>query len=350
MKRLLAIAKSVFIAAFSVVGVITVLFCLFNLVGDPAQMLAGQRNDLATIESIRTELGLDKPLLYQYTHLLNDISPVAILTTQQQQSGNYHYLRVVPTEPALVIKWPYLRKSFQNNRSVIDLYQSRLPGTIILAVISMVFAVLLGVPLGGIAAANAQKFVDKLLITTTTAGIAAPSFFMAVLLIRILVIDFGDITNLPIAGYFIEKAIFTEGLNFDFRYLVLPSIALAIRPLSQILQITRDSCLSVLEQDYIRTARAKGLPNRHIWLWHILPNAMNPLITASSGWFASLLSGAFFIEYLFDWPGIGKLTVDAMLQHDFPVIMGGTIISATIFIAVNTLADLANRLLDPRIT
>lgn len=350
MRMLVILFKSLSTAAISIFGVITVLFFLFYWIGDPAQMLAGQRNDLATLESIRAELGLDKPLLSQYSNLLNDISPVALLDSKQQSSGNYHFLNIISTEPALVLKWPYLRRSFQSNRPVIDLYLSRLPGTLILATVSLILAIFIGIPLGGIAAANAQKTLDKLLIIITTAGIAAPSFFMAVLLIRIFVIDLGGITNLPIAGYLIERDIFSADTHIDFRYLVLPALSLAIRPLSQILQLTRDACLGVLDQNYIRTARAKGLSEGYIWFKHILPNALNPLITATSGWFASLLSGAFFIEYLFDWLGVGKLTVDAMLQYDFPVILGGVVMSATIFITVNTFADILNRLIDPRIS
>jgi ABC-type dipeptide/oligopeptide/nickel transport system permease component len=131
--------------------------------------------------------------------------------------------------------------------------------------------------------------------------------------------------------------------------LILPAITLGIRPLAIITQLTRSAMLEVLQQDYIRTAQAKGLSQRTVLWRHALPNALNPVITAITGWFAELLAGAFFIEYIFGWQGIGKLTVDALEKLDFPVVMGSVLLSATFFILVNILADILYGVIDPRV-
>ena len=131
--------------------------------------------------------------------------------------------------------------------------------------------------------------------------------------------------------------------------LILPAIALGIRPLSIITQLTRSSMLDVLSQDYIRTAKAKGIPTLQIIMKHALRNALNPVITATGGWFASMLAGAFFIEYIFNWKGLGRVTVDALEKSDFPVIMGTVLVIAVIFIAVSIIVDILYAMLDPRI-
>jgi peptide/nickel transport system permease protein len=130
---------------------------------------------------------------------------------------------------------------------------------------------------------------------------------------------------------------------------VLPAITLGIRPLAIIVQLTRSAMLDVLHQDYIRTAYAKGLPGRLVVLRHALRNALNPVITAITGWFAELLAGAFFVEYIFGWKGIGKVTVDALEKFDFPVLMGAVLFTAGIFVIINLLADVLYSVIDPRI-
>src|SRR5436309_10227046 len=132
--------------------------------------------------------------------------------------------------------------------------------------------------------------------------------------------------------------------------LILPAITLGIRPLAIIVQLTRSAMLDVLDQDYIRTAYAKGLPRRVVIWKHALRNALNPVITAITGWFAELLAGAFFIEYIFGWKGIGKITVDALEKLDFPVVMGSVLVTASFFILINILADIMYGIVDPRVT
>jgi peptide/nickel transport system permease protein len=135
----------------------------------------------------------------------------------------------------------------------------------------------------------------------------------------------------------------------QLKNLILPAITLGIRPLAIITQLTRSAMLDVLDQDYIRTAYAKGLSRRVVIFRHALRNALNPVITAITGWFAELLAGAFFVEYIFGWKGIGKITVDALEKLDFPVVMGSVLITATFFIAINLLADILYGIVDPRV-
>jgi peptide/nickel transport system permease protein len=140
-----------------------------------------------------------------------------------------------------------------------------------------------------------------------------------------------------------------QGKVLQLQNLVLPALTLGIRPLAIVTQLTRSAMLDVLKQDYIRTARAKGLPQRAVVWRHALPNALNPVMTAVTGWFAELLAGAFFVEYIFGWKGLGKVTVDALEKLDYPVVMGSILLTAALFVVVNTLADLLYARLDPRI-
>ena len=146
-----------------------------------------------------------------------------------------------------------------------------------------------------------------------------------------------------------EENIFEEGYSIQWRNLLLPALALGLRPLSIITQLTRASLHDVLSADYVRTARAKGLSERVVLMRHAMRNALNPVLTSISGWFASLLAGAFFIETIFDWQGLGKLTIDALGAKDYPVILGATILIGIIFVLINILVDILYSLLDPRV-
>jgi len=141
-----------------------------------------------------------------------------------------------------------------------------------------------------------------------------------------------------------------DGKQLQLKNLILPAITLGIRPLAIITQLTRSAMLDVLDQDYIRTAYAKGLSKKAVIFKHALRNALNPVVTAVTGWFAELLAGAFFVEYIFGWKGIGKVTVDALEKLDFPVVMGSVLLTATFFVLVNMLADVLYKLIDPRVS
>jgi peptide/nickel transport system permease protein len=198
------------------------------------------------------------------------------------------------------------------------------------------------------AAIKNNTWMDRSAIFSSIIGISAPSFFMGILIAYLFGYVWHQYTGLHMTGSMFDLDPF-EGKKLQLQNLILPALTLGLRPLAIITQLTRSSMLDVLNQDYIRTAKAKGLPNRKVIWKHALPNAMNPVITAITGWFAELLAGAFFVEYIFGWKGIGKVTVDALEKLDYPVVMGSILITAAIFVAVNILADLLYAWLDPRI-
>ena len=176
-----------------------------------------------------------------------------------------------------------------------------------------------------------------------------PSFFAAILNAWIFAFVFAGITHLNMAGSLYSVDDFGRGEYLDLKNLILPAFTLGIRPLAIVVELTRNSLLDVLSQDYIRTARAKGLGKTRILLKHAMKNAMNPVITAISGWFASLIAGAVFIEYIFDWKGIGVVIVNALDKYDFPVIMGAVLYISVILVFINIAVDIAYGLLYPRV-
>jgi len=203
--------------------------------------------------------------------------------------------------------------------------------------------------LGVLAAVKQNTWWDTSAIFTSILGISAPSFFMGIVIAYLFGFVLSDWTGLNITGSWITIDEITGEKTFALKNLILPAITLGIRPMAIITQLTRSAMLDVLNQDYIRTAYAKGLTRQQVIWKHGLRNALNPVITAITGWFAELLAGAFFVEYIFGWQGIGKVTVDALEKLDFPVVMGSVLISACFFILVNTLADILYGWVDPRV-
>jgi len=212
----------------------------------------------------------------------------------------------------------------------------------------MLIATLMGIFLGVIAAVKKDSWLDLSAIFVSVLGISVPSFFMGILIAYLFGFVLSSFTGLHMTGSLYDTDPFT-GRHLQLQNLILPAITLGIRPLAIITQLTRGSLLDVLNRDYIRTAYAKGLSKRAVILKHALRNALNPVITAISGWFAELLAGAFFVEYIFGWKGIGKLTVDALENLDFPVVMGSVMVTSCFFVAVNILADLLYAVIDPRV-
>lgn len=243
---------------------------------------------------------------------------------------------------------PYLRRSYQTKKPVGVVLAEALPGTLILTVAAMLFATIVGIALGVLAAVKHNTWMDTSAVFASVLGISAPSFFMGIVVAYLFGFVLNNITGLQMTGslFFIDPFL---GKEISLKSLILPAFTLGIRPLAIITQLTRSSMLDVLSQDYIRTAYAKGL-NKRIVLWrHALRNALNPVITAITGWFAELLAGAFFVEYIFGWKGIGKVTVDALEKLDFPVVMGSVLVTAAFFVLVNILADLLYGVIDPRV-
>jgi peptide/nickel transport system permease protein len=224
-----------------------------------------------------------------------------------------------------------------------------LPGTLLLACAAMLFAIVAGIFLGILAAVKQNTWMDTSSVFASVIGISAPSFFMAIVIAYLFGLVLHDYTGLSLTGSWFNIDEVTGKRYLTLQNLILPALTLGIRPMAIITQLTRSSMLDTLNQDYIRTAYAKGLSKRQVVLGHALRNAINPVITAITGWFAELLAGAFFVEYIFGWKGIGKVTVDALEKLDYPVVMGSVLFAATIFVLINILADMLYGIIDPRV-
>ena len=328
-------------------GVVVLVFFLFQGFGDPARLTMGQTGDSATIQNIRRQLHLDQPLHNRFLFYLQDVSPVALHFSEEISEKDLKGV-FVGGDMKLGIKVPYLGRSYQTRRPVWDVLMEALPGTMLLALAAIIIAVAIGIPLGVLAAVKKDTWMDTTAIFTSILGISAPSFFMGIVIAYLFGFVLSDYTGLHMTGSLFDTDPFT-GRTIQLKNLILPAITLGIRPLAIITQLTRSAMLDVLNQDYIRTAYAKGL-SRRVTVWkHALRNALNPVITAITGWFAELLAGAFFVEYIFGWQGIGKVTVDALEKLDFPVVMGSVLITSFFFITVNILADFLYGVVDPRV-
>jgi len=347
------VTKKIVYGLLVLVGVVILVFFLFQGFGDPSRIVMGQTGDSTTQSNIRKELylinekGESIPKFRQFLYYLNDVSPICFHSTADIDKKKLRGF-FIGDGNKLGIKIPYLRKSYQSKREVGTILMQALPGTLMLAITAMFIAVLIGIPLGVMAAVKQNTWLDTTAIFSSIVGISAPSFFMGIIMVYLFGFVLSDWTGLHIAGSWF--AIDDEGQRrLTMQNLILPAITLGIRPLAIITQLTRSAMLDVLDQDYIRTAYAKGLSKRTVIWKHGLRNALNPVITAITGWFAELLAGAFFVEYIFGWQGIGKVTVDALEKLDYPVVMGSVLVAATFFIIINILADILYGVVDPRV-
>ncbi|MDP9230968.1 MAG: ABC transporter permease [Bacteroidota bacterium] len=342
------ITKKLLYGLLVLIGVVVLVFFLFQGFGDPSRLIMGQTGDSATQANIRKELYLDQPKWKQFLYYLNDVSPISVHNREEIKKKNLKGI-FIGGEKKMAIKVPYLRRSYQSKKEVWIILMEALPGTLILAIAAMIIAVLLGIPLGVMAAVKQNTWVDTSAIFGSIIGISAPSFFMGIIIAYVFGFLLSDYTGLHITGNWFEIDENSGAKRWALQNLILPAITLGIRPLAIITQLTRSAMLDVLDQDYIRTAYAKGL-SKGVVVWkHALRNALNPVITAITGWFAELLAGAFFVEYIFGWKGIGKVTVDALEKLDFPVVMGAVLVAATFFILINILADILYGVIDPRV-
>ena len=330
------------------IGVVVLVFFLFQGFGDPTRLIMGQTGDSVTQANIRKELYLDQPKWKQFFLYLNDVSPLCLHSTEEIKTKNLTGI-FVGGEKKLGLKVPYLRRSYQSKREVGSILMQALPGTLLLATAAMIIAIAIGIPLGVVAAVRKNTWIDTSAVFTSIAGISAPSFFMGIIIAYLFGFVLSDWTGLHISGSWFEIDDVTGQKKLSLQNLILPALTLGIRPLAIITQLTRSAMLDVLKQDYIRTAYAKGLSKRVVIWKHGLRNALNPVITAITGWFAELLAGAFFVEYIFGWQGIGKITVNALDKLDYPVVMGSVLVSVTFFIVINVFADMLYGLVDPRV-
>ena len=314
-------------------GVITLIFALFNILpGDPARMMLGQNADQESIDMIHKELGLDKPLPIQYLDYLNDLSPIGM-----DEDGKFGF------------KAPNLRRSYQSGKTVASILGESFPNTILLALVSIAFAFVVGVTLGSLAAIYSDTWLEKAILLLTSFGMSLPSFFAAILIAWFFAFVLADFTGLSMFGSLYSVDDFGNGEYIDLKNLILPTLTLGIRPLSVICELTKSTMKEVLQQDYIRTAKAKGLSKFQIIKKHALRNTLNPVVSSISSWFASLIAGAVFVEYIFDWKGVGVVIVDSLEKYDFPVLMGTLIVICVMLIMINILTDIIHAMLDPRI-
>ena len=328
-------------------GVVTLVFFLFNILpGDPARMMLGQRADEESIRIINRDLGRDKPIALQYLNYLNDLLPISV--HNNENVDDYFYLDSEKYAPyttllkvgstSVVAKAPYLRRSYQSKRKVSEIISSAFPQTALLAVVSLTFALILGVLLGIVSALHKDSWIDRLTLVLSTLGMSLPSFFAAILIAWFFAYVLADYTHLNMFGNLFTIDDYGTGEYLDLKNLILPALTLGIRPLATLTQLTKNSMLEVLSQDYIRTARAKGLSRRRVIFHHALRNAMNPVVTSASGWLAGLLAGAVFVEYVFDWKGMGIVIVDGLDKYDFPVVMGSILFICVLSIKLSTIS------------
>ena len=350
--------KRLFYGILVLLGVVTLVFFLFNILpGDPARMMLGERADEESIAIINRDLGRDKPVGLQYINYLNDLLPISL--HNNLDPDNYFFLDEDKYAPyttllkagstSVVLKAPYLRRSYQSKRKVSDIIATAFPQTALLAVVALSFALVLGVLLGILSALYKDTWIDRLTLVLSTFGMSLPSFFAAILIAWLFAYVLSDWTHLNMFGNLYTVDDYGTGEYLDLKNLILPALTLGIRPLATLTQLTKNSMLEVLSQDYIRTARAKGLSRRRVIFHHALRNALNSVVTSASGWLAGLLAGAVFVEYVFDWKGMGIVIVDGLDQYDFPVVMGSILFICVLLIVINILTDILYGLLDPRV-
>lgn len=345
------IFRRLFYGIFVLVLVVLIISSIIYLAPvDPERLTFGQRYDSETLELKRQELGLDQPLYIQLAYYLRDISPIATLQDSPENLKKYSYFKLLSFgQTVLVLKAPYFRESFQSGRDVWKMLRDKIPQTGILALSAIILALIFGVSLGVIAAINHNNWFDNSAVVVSVMGISVPSYVSAMLLALLFGYFLKDYTGLDVRGSLYDLDDFGEKTIF-WKNLILPAIALGIRPIAIITQLTRSAMLDVLSQDYIRTAKAKGLAYYQIIFKHALRNALNPVLTAVSGWFAALLAGAFFVENVFDYDGLGQLTVNALLSYDIPLVLGAVLLTAAIFVVINIFVDILYTILDPRVT
>ena len=286
-------------------GVIIITFILMYMVpGDPVVSMVGERYDEETIHKLRKELHLDDSLPMQFVHYVSNV-----------MRGDFG-------------------KSFITGGSVSEELLIKFPNTLILAVASMIIAIITGLTLGIVSSLKPQSILDKITMFFALAGISAPVFWVGLMLILFIGVF---LRWLPPTGF--------GGVE----YIILPAITLGLRSAAYLARLTRATMLDVLNQDYIRTARMKMLPEWKVILKHGFPNILIPIITVIGTDFGSYLSGAVLTESIFGWPGIGRYALEAILKRDFPVIQGTVLFMALMFILANLIVDIFYGIVDPRI-
>lgn len=313
LKRLLYAIPLFFVA-------VTVIFVLVRLApGDPVDYMLGETGGTAEfIERMRHDLGLDQPLYVQYLTYIRDVA-----------TGDFGY-------------------SYASRAPVLELILDRFPATVLLMVTQYVLAIILGIGLGVLSARRPNAFFDNTVTVLSLASFAIPAFWLG----QMMILVFGYHLDLfPIQGMYNLRAGYRGyAVIFDVAYhMVLPVITLSLLSLALIIRLTRGNMLQVIGQEYVKVARAKGLSERVVLIKHALPNALLPVVTIMGMEFPNLIAGAVLTETVFGWPGLGRLTFDAVAARDYPLLMGMFIFISALVIIGNLVTDIVYAILDPRI-
>lgn len=311
-------------------GALTLVFLLFSMVPDPARELAGQNEREEVVEAIREKHGLNDALHVRYVRFFAGFIPIS------------------RTPEGMIWTGIDLGRSFVSNRDVAESVFEALPPTLLLAFLAMTLALVIGVSIGLLLAHSMGSWWDRWILGLAALGMSAPSFVMAIVISWF----FGSVchawTGLSMTGGLWEVHPFS-GPHLSWKNAILPALTLGVRPLSVVLQLTRNSAAGVLASSYVRTAKSKGLSPIRIVMIHTLRNALNPVVTAASGWFASMLAGAVFVEFVFGWQGLGMLMFRSLERSDLPMVMGCVASVALTFVIINALVNQIYRVLDPRV-
>lgn len=332
------------------IGISLLVFTLTRVIpADPALLILGERATPEARARLQEQLGLNKPLFFNTSAVTETGNPASLFDSQ--------YFNFV-----LGALSGDLGRSYFTRIDVRDGLSQRFPATFELAVVAMIFALVIGIPAGVIAALYRGTAIDTLLMIGALSGVSFPVFWLAIILIYIFAVNLGwlppsgrldvALSFQPITGFYVLDGLLRGRLDVVWdalRHLVLPGIALGTIPLAIVVRMTRSAMLEVLGQDYVRTAKAKGLRQRLVVNKHALRNALLPVVTVVGLSFGALLSGAILTETVFSWPGIGKWIYDAISSRDYPIIQGGVLFVAFVFVVVNLLVDLSYALIDPRI-
>jgi peptide/nickel transport system permease protein len=294
-------------------GVSVIVFALVQFVpGDPVRLALGTRFDQDTYDALLERSGLDQPLFQQFFTWLG-----GALTGD-------------------------LGVSFRSGDPVTVLILERLPATVTLAFASLVVALLIAVPLGTISALHPRSAVDRVATVFSQFGISVPEFWMGIVLILVFA---GTLGWLPTGGY----VPLTEDPLGWLQRLIMPAVVTGVVSGSVLTRFVRSSVLEALGSDHVRTAEAKGLPRRQVFTWHVLRNALLPLVTVTGVQLAYLLSGVVVVEIVFSWPGLGQLALQAVQARDYPVLQGAILLFALVFLLINLVVDVLYTAIDPRI-
>jgi peptide/nickel transport system permease protein len=300
---------------------------LFSAPIDPAQLTFGQRLDEEAIAAKRVELGLDQSVFTRIYRYVDDLLPIDIGSGSDARGVSFG-------------------TSYQTGVEVGALLAEAIPSTVVLALAALLLAIAIGIPLGVAAAARKGRWLDSCIVVLSTIGISVPSYVSSIVLALIFGYLLGGLTGLPIqGGWFAIDDMGNEYLAWS--HLVLPAIALGIRPVAVITQLTRSTMIDVLSSDFVKTAKSKGLAIKSIMWRHAFPNSLNPVITSVTGYLASLLAGAFFVERVFSFRGVGDLTISALLNYDIPVVLGCALFISAVFVVINMIADVLYLITSP---